>query len=104
MLKKLWNDEAGVVSIEYLFLATVVGLGVIIGFANLEYAINVEYTELANAILALNQGYTLVAQSGCKASRAGSAATDVANTVGFTVGTAPAGSPVGTTTGALCGF
>jgi len=47
MFAKLWKDEAGVISVEYLFLVTIVGLGLVVGFANLEGAINVEYTELS---------------------------------------------------------
>ncbi|MDW8243462.1 MAG: hypothetical protein RMJ88_09645, partial [Thermogemmata sp.] len=73
---KLWKDEAGVISVEYLFLVTIVGLGLVIGFSTLEGAINVEYTELSTAILALSQGYQVATQSGCKASKQGSIATD----------------------------
>jgi Flp pilus assembly pilin Flp len=78
MFSKLWNDEAGVIAVEYLFLVTIVGLGLVVGFSTLEGAINVEYTELATAILALSQGYTVDSQSGCKGTKAGSNATDTA--------------------------
>lgn len=87
MFSKLWNDEAGVISVEYLFLVTIVGLGLVIGFSNLEGAINTEYTELANAILALSQGYEVTTQSGCKATKQGSRATDRPGTATFFAGT-----------------
>jgi Flp pilus assembly pilin Flp len=92
MFAKLWKDEAGVISVEYLFLVTIVGLGLVVGFANLEGAINVEYTELSTAILALSQGYHVSTQSGCKASKQGSEATDTSGKAFFgnTAPTTPA--------------
>ena len=83
MFAKLWKDESGIVAIEYLFLATIVGLGLVVGFGNLEGALNAEYSELGNAILALNQGYSVLSQSGCKAFKSGSSAIDTAGTVQF---------------------
>src|SRR5262245_14771315 len=83
MFRKLWKDESGIVAIEYLFLATIVGLGLVVGFGNLEAALNAEYSELANAILALNQGYHVLSQSGCKAFKAGSRADDSFQSVNF---------------------
>jgi Flp pilus assembly pilin Flp len=85
MFAKLWNDEAGVIAVEYLFLVTIVGLGLVVGFSTLEGAINVEYTELSNAILALSQGYTVSTQSGCKGTKQGSAAIDTAGRATFAI-------------------
>ena len=83
MFAKLWNDEAGVIAVEYLFLVTIVGLGLVVGFSTLEGAINVEYTELSNAILALSQGYTV-------STKQGSAATDTAGRAAFAISDATA--------------
>jgi Flp pilus assembly pilin Flp len=83
MFAKLWNDESGVIAVEYLFLVTIVGLGLAVGYSSLEGAYNLEYAELANAILALNQGYTVAGQSGCFGQKAGSGAIDTAGTVNF---------------------
>jgi len=93
MFAKLWKDEAGIVAIEYLFLATIVGLGLVIGFSNLEGAINSEYTELSTAILALSQGYSISSQSGCKGTKQGTTVLDTAGLATF--GFAP---PAGATT------
>ena len=87
MFAKLWNDEAGIVSLEYLFLATIVGLGLVVGFSNLATALNAEYTELAQAIVALNQSYSYAAASGCAGSHGGVNATDTVGTVVYGVGT-----------------
>ena len=83
MFKKLWQDESGIVAIEYLFLATIVGLGLVVGLGNLENALNIELSELGNAILALNQGYSILSQSGCKALKVGSSAFDTNGSVRF---------------------
>ncbi len=90
MFAKLWKDEAGVISVEYLFLVTIVGLGLVVGFSTLEGAINVEYTELSNAILALSQSYAVASQSGCKGFKEGSNATDTAGRALFGQSAVPA--------------
>ncbi len=76
MFAKLWNDEAGNIALEYLLLATVVGIALVVGFSNLATALNVEYTELSNAILALDQSYSYEAASGCSGSHGGVTAID----------------------------
>jgi Flp pilus assembly pilin Flp len=78
---KLWADDAGIVALEYLLVATIVGLGLVVGLAAVNSAMTSELTELANAILSLNQDYsftgkTLVTTNGNEARRAGSAATN----------------------------
>jgi Flp pilus assembly pilin Flp len=76
LLLKLWKDDAGIVALEYLLVATIVGLGLVVGLAALESSLNVELTELGNAIMALSQAYDIGTQSNCKASKQGSKATD----------------------------
>ena len=50
MFAKLWNDEAGfIVSMELLFVATILVLGLITGWAQLENSLKSELVELANA-------------------------------------------------------
>ena len=76
MLKKLWNDEAGFVTLEYLFGATILVIGMTVGLVFLKNSINAELVELGQAITSLNQSYSFNGeQFGC-ASTAGSAATD----------------------------
>ncbi|OWK35265.1 Flp family type IVb pilin [Fimbriiglobus ruber] len=83
MFAKLWKDEEGAVALEYLLLLTIVGLGMVIGFSNLSNALNAEYTELGNAILALSQGYEVATRSGCSATTQGSQAIDIPSNVTF---------------------
>jgi Flp pilus assembly pilin Flp len=82
MFAKLWNDDAGaLIAAEYLFIATILVIGTIIGLVNLRGAINAELSELANAYLALSEGYTISGVSGCCASVDGSMAIDTPGTV-----------------------
>ncbi len=83
MFAKLWKDEDGAVSVEYLFLLTIVGLGMVVGYSNLSNALNAEYTELGNAILALSQGYEIATKSGCASTTQGSLAVDAPGNVRF---------------------
>jgi len=86
LFMKLWKDDAGIVALEYLLVATIVGLGLIVGLAALEASLNAELTELGNAIGALSQAYSISTQSNCKASKQGSATTDTPETIGFSFG------------------
>ena len=55
---RLWRDDNGaLISAEYLFVATILILGIVVGLAELRYAINEELSDLANSILSLNQRY-----------------------------------------------
>jgi len=83
MFAKLWKDEAGIVGMEYLFLATIIGLGLVIGLSAVEGALNAELTELGSAILALSQGYEIAGQSGCKGTKQGTRVVDTPGNVDF---------------------
>jgi hypothetical protein len=77
MLKQLWNDDAGyIISTEMLLIFVILVLGLIAGLGNLRMAIVNELTESAQALLALNQGYTISGLSGCSGTSAGSSASD----------------------------
>jgi Flp pilus assembly pilin Flp len=97
MFSKLWNDDAGVVTIEYLVLGTFLALALIVGVATLSHAINAELAELSNAILTFNQAYSVSGESSCGASKAGSAATDTNGSVALT-SVAPSAGSVDVTT------
>ena len=77
LFSQLWNDDEGIVALEYLILATILGLGLIVGITALTGALNAEYQELSVAILGLNQSYTTVGFSNCLATHLGSDVRDV---------------------------
>jgi hypothetical protein len=91
LLAKLWSDDCGaLIAAEFLFISTILVIGIIVGLANVRAAINIELGELANAYLALSQGYTISGQSGCCAATDGSQAIDTPSTVPPILCTAPA--------------
>jgi Flp pilus assembly pilin Flp len=54
LLFALWDDDAGaLLTTEFLFLATILVIGLVVGLTTLRNAIATELTELANAILQL---------------------------------------------------
>ena len=81
-LSRMWRDDAGaIIATEYLFVVTILVIGIIVGLSNLRAAINAELTELGNAILALSQGYTIQGEVGAYASTDGSQAIDTAGSL-----------------------
>jgi len=74
---QLWNDDDGaLIAMEFLFVATILVIGIIVGLSGVRVAVNAELTELGNALLALSQGYSLSGETGCCASTDGSQAID----------------------------
>ncbi len=85
MLSKLWNDDCGaIIATEWVFVVTILVLGIITGLVALRQAVISETTELAQAILALNQSYSFSGQVNCESSTGGSSATDTTNTISET--------------------
>jgi Flp pilus assembly pilin Flp len=81
-LSQLWQDDRGaVLATEYLFLVTILIIGLVVGLTGLRTAINAELTELGNAILALSQGFTVNGTSGLGGGTDGSQAIDVPQTL-----------------------
>ncbi len=74
---KLWQDDAGaLIATEFLFVATILIIGIIVGLASVRDAVVSELIELGNAVLALSQGYTVSGQTGCCSATDGSQAID----------------------------
>jgi Flp pilus assembly pilin Flp len=90
LLAKHWKDDGGaLIATEYLFVATVLVIGTVVGLTAVRNAVNAELTELANAILALSQGYVISGQSGCGAATDGTSVTDLPGTEPCPVNTTP---------------
>jgi hypothetical protein len=82
LLRKLWQDDCGaLISSEFLFVATILVIGVIVGLTAVRSAVNAELTQLGNAFLALSQGYTISGQSGGGGQVDGSQAISTPNTL-----------------------
>lgn len=77
VIERLWNDDNGaLIAMEFIFVATILVIGLVVGLTTLRGAINTELAELGNAILALSQGYIISGVSGCCSSVDGSQAID----------------------------
>src|SRR5277367_3535630 len=77
LLRKLWRDDCGaLISAEFLFVSTILVIGVIVGLTSVRAALNAELTELGNAFLALSQGFAISGQSGSFANTDGSQTID----------------------------
>ena len=59
MLKKIWNEDDGVLSFEWVLLVTLLTIGVVSGIAGARDAIIDEMGDVAQAMLALDQSYTI---------------------------------------------
>jgi Flp pilus assembly pilin Flp len=78
VVERLWNDDDGaLIAIEFLFVATILIIGIIVGLVGLRNAVVAELTELGNAILALSQGFSFSGLVGCCSSTDGSQAIDI---------------------------
>ncbi len=76
LLSKLWEDDGGfIISLELLFIAVILVIGIIAGFGNLRVAMITTYSALANAVLGLDPGYEILGISGDTAGSEGSLVT-----------------------------
>lgn len=91
LLTRLWNDDCGaLIAAEFLFVSTILVIGIVVGLTAVRNAINAELTELADAYLALSPGYIISGTSGCAASTDGSQAIVIINQVAPPFGVPPA--------------
>jgi len=81
VLLKLWRDDSGaLLSFEWILLATILVLALVVGLKSVQQAVLNELEDLAGAIGDINQTYTYGGASGCCASVGGSRFTDVNRT------------------------
>lgn len=82
LLQKLWADNRGaLIAVEWVFLATILILGILTGLIAVRQAVLSELTEFAQAILGLNNSFSFSATSNCLASQAGGGALDPSATI-----------------------
>jgi hypothetical protein len=79
---KLWNDDAGaLIATEWVFVATILVLGIITGLVAVRNAVLAELLDFANAVLSLNQSFSFTGQVNCQSSTAGSAFLDSCDSI-----------------------
>ena len=81
-LQRLWQDDAGaLIATEWVFVATILVLGIITGLVALRQALISEMIETAQALVAINASFFSSGQSNCESSTAGSSASDTVDTI-----------------------
>jgi hypothetical protein len=74
---KLWNDDQGaLIATEWVFVATILVIGLVVGLKAVQQAVLNELEEVAGAIGAISQSYSYGGTSGCCSSTNGSSFTD----------------------------
>ena len=82
VLGKLWADDCGaLIATEWVFVATILVLGVITGLVAVRNAVLAELIDFANAVISLNQSFSFTGQSNCQSSTAGSSFTDAVDSI-----------------------
>lgn len=77
LVAKCWNDDDGaVLAIEWLFLVTILAIGMVTGLVSVRNAVTAELNETGQAISTLGQGYAFTPIFGCTSWSQGSAAFD----------------------------
>jgi len=95
-LSRAWGDDCGaLISIEFVFIVTILVIGLITGWVAIRNSLTTELEEVANALNALSQDYSfgglvLVANGGTIASTEGSQFQD--GTVSVVINTSAAAS------------
>jgi hypothetical protein len=82
LMVKLFNDDCGaLISLEWVFVATIMVLGIITGLVAVRQGVKHELHDVANAVLELNQSFSFSGQSNCVSSTAGSQFIDVDSSI-----------------------
>ena len=73
LILNLWKDDSGaLIATEWVFVATILILGLVVGLKAIQSSTEGELADLANAVTSLNQSFSFGGSSGCCASSAGS--------------------------------
>ncbi|GBD35358.1 hypothetical protein HRbin36_00470 [bacterium HR36] len=73
LMMQLWQDDCGaLLSFEWILLATILVLAMVVGLKSVQQAVLNEFEDVANAIGALSQTYDFGGAKGCCASINGS--------------------------------
>ena len=97
VLARMWKEEDGVLSFEWILLVTLLVIGIVGGVAAARDAIIDEFGDVAQAMLALDQSYTIafpltvIVHTGISGSASDSSFTDAAIYSDCTRAIAPVG-------------
>jgi len=58
-LQRIWKEDEGVLSFEWILLVTLLAIGIVSGLAGARDAVTSELADIAEAAICLDQSYTL---------------------------------------------
>lgn len=65
LMSKLWNDDGGaIIAAEFILVATILVLGLVVGYKTVQFSINSELTEVASAFGSVSQAYSYCGTTG----------------------------------------
>lgn len=86
LMLNLWRDDGGaLLAVEWVILATVLVIGVVVGLVAVRAAVITELEELANGVLSLNQSFSFAGQSTCFAIGGGSGFVDFNDSINSSI-------------------
>jgi Flp pilus assembly pilin Flp len=72
VMLRWWDDDAGaVIAAEWILVSTLLTLGAVTGLVAIRQAVIAEFHDLANALVTLNQSYSVSGQSNGESTTAG---------------------------------
>ncbi len=78
LMLKLWNDDRGaLLATEWVFVSTILVVGLVAGLKSVQQSVNAELADIADAVGALSQAYSYGGVSGCAAMSNGGQFIDV---------------------------
>lgn len=81
LMLKLWNDDRGaLLATEWVFVSTILVVGLVAGLKSVQQSVNAELADMADAIGSLSQAYSYGGVSGCAGMSNGSQYVDVIHT------------------------
>jgi Flp pilus assembly pilin Flp len=73
LMLKLWNDDRGaLIATEWVFVVTILVIGLVVGLKAVQQAVVTELEDVAGAIGSLSQTYSFGGTSGCGGTTNGS--------------------------------
>jgi len=78
MMQRFWNDDGGVIiTVELVLIATILGIGLIVGLTAVRDAVNSEFADIAQSINNIDQSYSYSSVTGLSSSTSGSVNLDL---------------------------
>lgn len=60
LLKRVWREDEGVLTFEWILLITVLAIGIVGGLSAVRDAVLTELGDVAEAVISLDQSYTIL--------------------------------------------